>query len=247
MKTAPFGRSPKTAHASTGARSQETLGQAKIYLRQHPDREQSAIEGGECIEPELACTVPVSIGPAQFWTASTDGSRAFFSEGGKLREYRLEEGSSTIAEGVLGVAGASDDGSRLYFASTKVLSGEDANSEGDKALDGQPNLYLYEAGEEAGEGKFSFIGALASRDFSLTLTTNSPLNPISPVPARRASRVSPDGATLAFNSYSRPTGYDSTDAASGEADTEVFLYSAADDELDCVSCNPSGARPAGRE
>jgi hypothetical protein len=46
------------------------------------------------------------------------------------------------------------------------------------------------------------------------------------------------------------TGYDNTDAASGEADQEVFLYdstaNAGAGELRCVSCNPSGARPLGR-
>ncbi len=227
------------ARASTGARSSGESNPGRIYLRENPEREQSAIEGGECSEPELACTVAVSAGPARFLTASINGSRAFFSEGGKLREFREGE-ASTVAEGVLGVAGAGDDGSRLYFVSTKALSGEDENSEGDKAIEGEPNLYLYEAGEEAGEGEFSFIGALASGDFI------APLNPIAPIPAQLASRVSPDGATLAFTSSGSPTGYDSIDVESGEADTEVFLYSAAADELACVSCNQSGARPKGR-
>ena len=45
-------------------------GPGKIYLRLNPDQEQSTVEGGECTEPEKACTVAVSSGVAQFWIAS---------------------------------------------------------------------------------------------------------------------------------------------------------------------------------
>ena len=44
------------------------------------------------------------------------------------------------------------------------------------------------------------------------------------------------------------TGYDNVDAspaAKGARDEEVFLYDSATASLRCVSCNPSGARPAG--
>ena len=45
------------------------------------------------------------------------------------------------------------------------------------------------------------------------------------------------------------TGYDSTDAASGEPDSEIYLYDAnpsGPGKLTCISCNPTGARPFGR-
>jgi hypothetical protein len=42
------------------------------------------------------------------------------------------------------------------------------------------------------------------------------------------------------------TGYDNTDARSGRADDEVFLYDAeGSPHLRCPSCDPSGARPVG--
>ena len=44
------------------------------------------------------------------------------------------------------------------------------------------------------------------------------------------------------------TGYENIDAspaAKGAHDEEVYLYDAASDALTCVSCDPSGARPAG--
>jgi hypothetical protein len=42
------------------------------------------------------------------------------------------------------------------------------------------------------------------------------------------------------------TGYDNVDSANGLGDAEVYLYGADADQLACISCNPSGARPAGR-
>jgi hypothetical protein len=58
--------------------------------------------------------------------------------------------------------------------------------------------------------------------------------------------VSSDGATAAFVSVAPLTGYDNRDIVSGEPDAEVFRYDAASGQLSCVSCNPSGARPAGQ-
>ena len=83
-------------------------------------------------------------------------------------------------------------------------------------------------------------GALPSAD----------MRSISPFPVNRSSRVSADGGQAVFMSESSElaeevAGYDNTDAVSGEADAEVYLYDAKEEELHCVSCNPSGARPQG--
>jgi hypothetical protein len=48
-----------------------------------------------------------------------------------------------------------------------------------------------------------------------------------------------------FMSSSPLTGYDNTDAVTGNPDSQVFLYEASSDRLTCVSCNPGGARPIG--
>ena len=69
--------------------------------------------------------------------------------------------------------------------------------------------------------------------------------------SRISSRVSPDGQYLAFMSSRPLTGYDNTDAASGHADEEVYLYHAPVNpagetgSLVCASCDPTGARPVG--
>jgi hypothetical protein len=58
--------------------------------------------------------------------------------------------------------------------------------------------------------------------------------------------VTPDGAVAAFMSSGSPTGYDNTDAESGQPAAEVYRYEAGSEELACVSCDPGGARPKGR-
>ncbi len=223
-------------------------GPGALYLRENPDQEPTV--SGECeeSEPEKACTVQISASAARFWTAATNGSKAIYTVGGKLFEYDVEEEAARqIAEGALGVLGASEDASRVYFGSTEALSGDEENSEGDEAKDGEANLYLYEAGEGGGAGSFTFIATLnAGRDVTAEAAGSS-LAAITPDPMRRAARVSADGEHLAFPSAASLTGYDNTDAISGKADSEVFLYDAGADELACISCNPSGARPKGRD
>ena len=67
--------------------------------------------------------------------------------------------------------------------------------------------------------------------------------------AEMTARSSPDGRWLAFSSERGLTGYDARDAVTGQPDEEVYLYRAQAGTqpagLACVSCDPTGARPAG--
>jgi hypothetical protein len=193
-----------------------------------------------CTEPSEACTVPVSVG--RFWLASPDGSRAIFSSQEDLYEFDAEaEATHLIAHQNLGaVAGASEDASRVYFGSNAALTGEEANSEGEKAQAGEPNLYLYEVGTGV-----RYVATLKGSNPNANVFDDE--NAFAELPWQRTSRVSPNGRYLAFMSQANLTGYDNTDAASGNADAEVYRYDAASKQLSCVSCNPSGARPSGRE
>jgi hypothetical protein len=173
-----------------------------------------------------------------FWGAAADGSKAIFSttdiEAGisDLYEFDVDtEETEPIAKGVLGVLGISEDASRVYFASSEVLSGEETNSNGDKAQAGKANLYLHEGGST------EFIATLDGADLGHAVANLRYLD--------RTSRVSPDGAHAAFVSVAPLTGYDNKGAQSGKATEEIYRYDAATNELSCVSCNPSGARPAG--
>jgi hypothetical protein len=214
----------------------------------------------ECTEADKACTLSVSEAvsgaEARFQGASADGSIAFFSVGGGLYEFdaaaaiaHQPEPASLIAEGVrLKVMGASEDASRLYFASTEDL-GAGPNPRGDEPVVGEPNLYLYEAGAPP---SYAFIGTLVAPPVDATDSTETQEypRPLAWGPTSRASRVSPDGMHAAFTSRAALTGNDNLDVASGEPDAEVYLYDAAsgvaEAQLRCVSCIPSGARPAGR-
>jgi hypothetical protein len=190
-----------------------------------------------------------SANPAQFWSAAADGSKAIYSVGNNLFEYDVDgEAETLVAEGFMGVAGVSEEASRVYFASSKVLTEEEENSAGDKAEAGEPNLYLYEAGAGAGAG-FSFIGTLADSDL---LSGTQPSSPVAHRPIARLSRVTPDGQSIAFMSSAGLTGYDNADAATpGKVAMMVFLYDAeangGEGAILCPSCNPSGARPEGRQ
>ncbi len=187
--------------------------------------------------------------PARFWAASTGGSLVFFTSsaelttrsntgsgnaGEDLYQYNLDTRTLTdltldanptdasSGAGVLGVAGASEDGSYVYFVARGQL-------QAGRGVDGRPNLYLYHAGE------VSFIATLSEGDQHDWTST----------PSESQAYVTPDGRHLAFMSLGSPTGYENHDRNTGEADSEVYEYSAEGGSLACASCDPGQARPAG--
>jgi hypothetical protein len=202
-----------------------------------------------------------SSGGGVFMEASGNGSKVFFTdesrltedskaEAGKpdLYEYNLEAplgkrltditASSTEPAGVLGVSGAGEDGSHVYFAAEGVLAG--ANAEDASPTPGAPNLYAYEPDPaHAGAYRTTFIATLAASDscdwieIECTGNTGNGLT----------ARVSANGAFIGFTSTAQVTGYDNTDANTHNPDNEIYLYDAATETLGCASCDPSGAAP----
>ena len=213
-------------------------GAGTIYLRRHPEL---GTAGEDCVDPAKACTSAVSGAfAATFWGASADGAKALYTETGPsektaLRVFSVGGPKRTIAASVEGVAGASEDLSRVYFVSREALAGA--------AVGGAPNLYLDD------EGTKSFIGTLTEGD----LGTKEPGNDLVAYdvagadPTLRSTRVSADGGRIAFQSRAPLTDFDNTDVASGKPAVEVFSYEAGSDRPVCISCNPSGARPATRQ
>ncbi len=202
-------------------------------------------------EQTLPVSGRVAQDPAWFWTASNDGTKAIvtFDDAGspapahadELYEIDVDTGAfELIAKGAEGPLGASEDASRIYFASTEDLDGA---GEGTK---GAHNLYFYEAGSGGNPPTYTFVMALANADIGGYFTDPAPIDEI---PAYRLARVSEDGLHAAFVSAASPTptGYDNRDAQSGEPAVEVYQYDAVEDELRCISCNPTGARPTGVE
>jgi hypothetical protein len=189
-------------------------------------------------------TTLVSGGLVKFWTASLDGSKAFYSIedtgsplNNNLYEFDLASKSSTLiaagspgAAAKEGVVGASEDAGRLYFVSKQALAGA--------AQADRPNLYLREGGETR------FIATVSSEDFGIGPHASTGIVGAPPI---RGVRVTPDGGTLVFSSTAALTDYDNKDAAEGRPAVELYRYEASGGELSCVSCNPSGSRPEGED
>jgi hypothetical protein len=207
---------------------------------------------------------PGADGGGVFQRATPDGSQVFFADSSKLTPdstavsgnvtgpdlYRYDTSTGRLTDltvdhtdpngaGVEGVAGISDDGSHVYFVADGVLAAN-ANSHGDTATAGQPNLYLWHAGAT------SFIATLDNG-------SNVPPLGVDPFPDRLGwtgaksgqdtSRVSRDGRYLAFNSDLGLVGNDTGGLTSSYpvGFTQVYLYDASSGRLVCASCSPVGA------
>jgi hypothetical protein len=227
-------------------------GTGALYVRENSGEEQTA--SGACDEPGKACTRLLAPGPAQFWAASANGSRVLYSLGSHpnrtLHLLDLDtEDEVDIAGGSRGVVATAEDLSRVYFVSSEDLDG------GGAAQAGAHNLYLYRFPDDA----YTFVGLLSSDDvtpngqgfgISVAMTNIIGLGfSNEPNPILNQTRVTPDGRYFAFMSnsaaLSEAVGYDNTDVATGKADFQVYRFDAMAEELDCASCNPSGARPRG--
>jgi hypothetical protein len=199
-------------------------------------------------------------GSGVFQAASTDGSKAFFTDQKRLKSEASEGGlylyelpakklkiltPGSEAADVRGVIGASDDGSYVYFVASGVLApGAKAGECGSPVPGKTCNLYLWHEGEG-----IRFIGILSAEDESSWDSAPSGLS----------ARVSPSGRHLAFLSAETEglAGYDNTitdgihcrqfrsELGGPPQCPQAFLYDADTEELSCASCNPSGARPAG--
>jgi hypothetical protein len=226
------------------------VGSGHIYLRLNPADPQSA---AGC-EANHACTVKVSetksAAAARFVMASPDGRKALyeFVEGtlaGNLYEFDAESGTSTlVARKALGVAGAAEDLSSIYFVSEEKIAGTAG------ATSGARNLYVSQ------EGAATFIAKLSAMDVhSAGVTVEFSASNVDPWPVNHAAIASPDGKKLAFISTEQLTDYDNTDvssptacgSAAGTCDSEVYVYEEGSSGPICVSCNPTGSPPSGRE
>jgi hypothetical protein len=204
---------------------------------------------GEALQLDAAQNVsePPGKGAATFLYASSDGTRVFFSDPKELTSGGASGGvyACAVVRGAEGpecrleltglqssvfteLIGSSVDGSYLYY------------HEGDRLL---------VAHDEPSGWHPTTIATVSGNDRN-DWSAGSEL-------PDRTSRVAADGEWFAFMSQESLTGYDNRDAASDRRDEEVYLYDAArpvsedvpgtvDNPL-CASCDPTGARPHGRE
>jgi DNA-binding beta-propeller fold protein YncE len=208
-----------------------------------------------------------------FQSASSDGSRVFFTDTQRLtadsgggpgeNEADLYECAIVVKAGALScdltdltplrsgegvqvldeLLGTSEDGSYVYFVSNGVLT------EGEGAVNGKCRALSSLSGALCNLYVAHYNGSVWETRLAAVLSAND-------FPdwngdggenflAEMTSRVSPDGHWLAFMSERGLTGYDTRDAVTGKPDEEVYLYSAISGRTACASCNPSGARPMG--
>ncbi len=194
-----------------------------LYVRENPGQPQSPLEGERCTVPADACTVLISEG-ARFWTATADGSKAFFTKG-DLYEYDVEDGQTidlTPGVEVQGVIGASENGEYIYYATTA------------------DELELWHAGASTAIAQLS---AADGEDVGPYSTYRGPRGDWTPGVGTRTAEVTPDGLGVVFMSRESlpvvgfPEGYRS------EGMEEVYVYEAEGGRLFCASCNPSGEPP----
>jgi hypothetical protein len=140
---------------------------------------------------------------------------------------------------VFGILGASDSLDRVYFVAGGVLD--------DGAIAEQPNLYLWDSGTTTfltvldptpGLNELAAGGDDVRSDRMMWSVWTD-------VTRDALVRVSPDGHLL-FTSRARVTGYDNASPECHEGRCQqVYLYDPDANELNCVSCLPSGLPPTG--
>jgi hypothetical protein len=221
------------------ARVENGLSSARTVAISEPSPE-------ECSECDIS-----SPADAQFQGASRDGSKAFFTTeqhllpdaigtGPFLYEYNFDRpegrkvtlvsaGDATGAR-VQGVARVSEDGSHAYFVAQGKLTGEEANTYGERAKEGAENLYV-SVQECSGGGtscpepqqRLSFIGRLSEADHGDW--AGSDLRPV---------QVTSDGRFLAFESSADLTPDDTSTVS------QVFEYDSQTKTLVRVSHGAGG-------
>jgi hypothetical protein len=189
---------------------------------------------------ENASTVEIAESPPEvseqvrYEGASQDGSLVFYTSAGGLFEFDTTSlATVTIAPSVLGVTAIANDGSHVFFVSDSNLSAN-ANSQGATAREGKPNLYAY----NTSTASTTFIATVAQSDVQ-----GGGLGPVGLVgepDIDRPAVPTPDGSVLVFAAHGNLTGQNPA-----ERFTEIYRYSAAGEQLVCVSCTAHGVQPTG--
>jgi hypothetical protein len=203
-------------------------------------------------------TTEIATSPSTFAGISEDGTRVFYAatasgaspaalfacdaKAGPCTGPGAHSPQEIASAGIF--AGVSPDGSHAFFSSTEALTGGEENDNGEKADEGEHNLYTWD-----GTG-VRFIAKLSPVDFqqfagfaemnlgawtkAISLTQQSGR-------AHAPIRSTQGGGVFVFQSHARITTYDNKGMG------EIYRYdpaAEAGERLLCVSCDPTGALPS---
>jgi hypothetical protein len=196
--------------------------------------------------------------PAIFALASTNGTRVFFTTteqltnddnnpvtdlymwdatrptGQRLTRLSVDNEPADPPSDVIGVLGASDDGTEVYFAAQgQLVAGEPSGI--------TPRIFAWHDGASP---SLSYVGEMAASGADLLRDAFGQGSA-----GLRVSRVTPDGEHLLFMSHSGQgllsahggVDIDQTHCSGGCA--ALYLYSAGSDTLACASCDSHGTPP----
>lgn len=176
---------------------------------------------------------------------STDGSRIYWTSGNDLY---VRDGSRTVlvdAEGAT-FQTASLNGSVALYLKSGHLFRFDLDTETATDLTPAGGVEGVLAASASG-GRVYYLtadGVFLDREGSAVRVAEEADTANTP-PSTGVARATADGRRLVFASSAELTGYDNTDAGTGDHDSQIYLYDDADGSLTCLSCNPTGERPDG--
>lgn len=175
--------------------------------------------------------------PARFWSATPDGSSALLTSDSPLTAnaspagsdlYRYDAATGKLTDltpdaggaGVVGVFGAGDDASHVYFLATGALA--------PGATAGEQNIFVWH------DGEIRYVGALASGATGITQRFDDGLG--------SRWRVSPDGRSFGFLFSGA---IDGPQAQPAQTYDQAYFYSDDDRSLVCASCRLNGGASSG--
>jgi hypothetical protein len=178
---------------------------------------------------------------------------AYDTESGQLEDLSVDSEDSQGAE-VMGLLGTSTDGSYVYFVANGDLDGPGGPAQAGDCehmgfgfnFVGTCNLYVRHGGTT------QFIAELdPSGSDDLSDAGNWLPRGVATGPALKSAHVAADGQTVVFRSQLLVTGYDNKSPSGSCVNNgngtcpEFFRYHLGDASPSCVTCNPTGAPPAG--
>jgi hypothetical protein len=235
----------------------------RIYMRTSDGRSVllSASERTDCAG-DVTCggdgtpdPAPGTYAPAMYWGASTDGARIFFTTQEALTDNAPVGGNRSLyvydatkpptdphnltlvnvantdaSNDVQGVMAVSDNGRFVYFISTgQLIDGEQ------RGID--RGIYGWN------DGRLSYLGEMITDDTAeiFQTSTNYLLRSVQ-------VRLTPDGRFMLFASHNGSglaprRDHGACQTSSGVGCRELYLYTADDNRVTCVSCDPAGRVP----